>query len=60
MVNEGVRKLDKNFLSKPAAIKNRLAAELISKNSGTGPKYKWNSTLHCSECLEYQRLVLSS
>ena len=38
--------------SKPAAInkKNRLAEELTSRNSGTGPKSKWNSPLHYSEC----------
>ena len=40
----------KVFPSKPTAVKNRLAAELNSRNSGTGPKYKWNSPLHCSEC----------
>ena len=44
------RKLDKKIASKLAAIENRLAAELTSINSGTGPKYKWNSLLHCSEC----------
>ena len=44
------RKLDKNFPSKLAAIENRLAAELATRNSGNGPKYKWNSPLHCSEC----------
>ena len=54
MVNELIskRKLDKNFPSKPAAIKNRLAAELTSRNSDTGHKYKWNSPLHCSECFK--------
>jgi len=53
MVNEHVmkyRKLDNNFPSTPAAIKNHLAAELTCRYSGTGPKYKWNSPLHCSEC----------
>ena len=53
MVNERIsekRKLDKNFPSKPVTIKNRLAAELTSRYLGTGPKYKWNSPLHCSEC----------
>ena len=55
MVNESINKessmrLDKKFPSKLAAIENRLATELTSRNSGTGPKYKWNSPLHCSEC----------
>ena len=40
----------KIFPSKPTAVENRLVAELKSRNSGTGPKYKWNSPLHCSEC----------
>ena len=39
----------RNFRSTQEAIKNRLAAELTSRYSGTGPKYKWNSSLHCSE-----------
>ena len=34
----------------PWTKKNRLAAELTSRNSGTGPKSKWNLPLHCSEC----------
>ena len=54
MVNEHVskwRKLDKKFPSTPAAIKYRLAAELTSRLSETGSKYKWNSPLHCSEYL---------
>ena len=53
MVNESISKescMDKNFPSKTAAIENRLAAELTSTNSGTGPKYKWNSPSQCSEC----------
>ena len=53
MDNEHVmkyRKLDKKLPLTPAAIKNRLEAELTSRYSGTGPKYKWNSPLHCSEC----------
>ena len=52
MVNESINKESwiKNFLFKLAAIENRLAAELTSRNSATGPKYKWNSPLHCSEC----------
>ena len=37
-------------MAKLAATENRLAAELTSRNSGTGPKYKWNSPLHCREC----------
>ena len=37
-------------MAKLAATENRLAAELTSTNSGTGPKYKWNSPLHCREC----------
>ena len=44
------RKLDKNFPSTQAVIKNRLPAELASRYSGTGSMYKWNSPLHCSEC----------
>ena len=35
---------------KPTAIENRLVAELTSRNSGTGPKCKWNSPLLCNEC----------
>ena len=31
-------------------VENRLAAELTSRNSGTGPKYKWNSPLNYSKC----------
>ena len=31
------------------AIENHLEAELMSRNSGTGPKSKWNSPLHWSE-----------
>jgi len=53
MVNEHLmkeRKLDKNVPSTPAGIKNRSAAELTSKYCGTRPKYKWNFSLHCSEC----------
>ena len=42
--------LIKIFLSQPPAIENRLVAELTSRNTGTGPKYKWNNTLLCSEC----------
>ena len=43
---------NKNFPSTSAAIKNRLTAELTSRYSGTGtgPKYKRNSPLLCSEC----------
>ena len=43
---------NKNFPSTSAVIKNRLAAELTSRYSGTGtgPKYKRNSPLLCSEC----------
>ena len=40
----------KIFPSKPTAVGNRVAADLKSRNSGTVPKYKWNSPLHCSEC----------
>ena len=40
----------KIFPLKLAAIENRLAAELSSRNSGTGPKCRWNLPLHCSEC----------
>ena len=42
--------LIKIFLSQPTAIENRLVAELTSRNTGTGPKYKWNNTFLCSEC----------
>ena len=42
--------LIKFFLSQPTAIENRLLAELTSRNTGTGSKYKWNNTLLCSEC----------
>ena len=47
MVNESI---NKESWIKLAATENRLAAELTSRNAGTGPKYKWNSPLHCSEC----------
>ena len=52
MVNESIKKESWiiKIPSKLAAIENRLAAELTSRNFGTGPKYKWNSPLHCSEC----------
>ena len=52
MVNESINKENwiKNFPSKLATIENRLAAELTSRSSATGPKYKWNSPFHCSEC----------
>ena len=45
----------KIFLSKPTTVENRLAAELKSRNSGTGPKYKWNSPLHCSDCFRMKK-----
>ena len=41
---------NKNFPSTPTAVKNCLAAELTSRYSGSGLKYKWNSSLYCSEC----------
>ena len=49
-------KYGQNFPSKLAAIKNRPAAELTSRYSGTGPKYKWNSSLHCSECFRMTKV----
>ena len=43
------RNVDKDYPSKPTAIKNRLAAELTRRNSDTGPKYIWNSPYHCGD-----------
>ena len=52
MVNESINKESsiKKFPRNWRHLENRLAAELTSRNSVTGPKYKWNSPLHCSEC----------
>jgi len=52
MVNRRMRKqrnVDKDYPSNPTAIKNRLAAELTSRNSESGPKYIWNPPLHCGD-----------
>ena len=42
MVNESI---NKESWIKLAAIENRLPVELTSRNSGTGPKYKFTSLL---------------
>ena len=47
MVNESI---NKESWIKMAVTENRLPAELTSRNSGTRPKYKWDSPLHSSEC----------
>ena len=43
-------------LSKPTAIENRLVEALSSRNSGTGPKYKWISPLLCRECFRTTKI----
>ena len=50
----------KILLRQRRSLKKRLPAESTNRYSVTGPKYKWNSPLHCSECFRWQRLVLSS
>ena len=61
MVNERINKESWIIIfprsRQPLTKKNRLAAELTSRISGTGPKSKWNLPLHCSKCFRMAKTI---